>query len=173
MSQYKGFIAISIFLFGLALMTTSATAQIDHVEKKQKDASASHATNLAQARLAIDEGNATAVKAWARNDPMMFVSTFAEDALGLRPDGSVVKGREQILEMVKASMQRLGPGAELTVKTTSVWLDGDNAYETGKSIYRYMQLGQPKTFETLFVTIWKRQRDGKWKIVVDMPVRED
>lgn len=67
-------------------------------------------------------------------------------------------------------MQRLGPGVELTVKTTQVWLDGDMAYESGKSIYKYTQQGQPKTFETLFVTIWKQQRDGRWKIIVDMPV---
>jgi uncharacterized protein (TIGR02246 family) len=167
MSQFKDFILTGILLLSFALLATSAGAQIRQVERQQKG----DAAKLAQARLAI--GNATAVKAWARKDAAMFVSTFTEDGLELRPDGSAVRGREQILELVRASMRRLGPGVELTVKTTSVWLDGDTAYETGKSIYKYVRLGQPKVFETLFVTIWKKQRDGQWKIVVDMPVRQD
>lgn len=103
----------------------------------------------------------------------MFASTFTEDALEMRPDGSVVKGRRKILELVKASMQRLGPGVELTVKTNRVWLDGKTAYETGKSVYKYVEKGEPKTFETLFVSIWKKQRDGKWKLVADMPVPKE
>jgi uncharacterized protein (TIGR02246 family) len=165
---------ITFFLFGLAFMTTTATAQTRPATlAREADTTSSADALAAEARRAIDEGNATAMKAWAKSDAAMFVSTFAEDALELRPDGSVVKGRRQILELVKASMQRLGPGVELTVKTTKVWLDGETAYETGKSVYKYTEKGEPKTFETLFVSIWKKQRDGTWKLIADMPVSKE
>ena len=171
LKQCPVLVLMGLFLLCPAFMATSASAQIRRAGKRQAVSSTTPTVKLAQeARRAIDEGNATAVKAWAEGDAAIFVSTFAEDGLELRPDGSGIRGRRQILELVKASMQRLGPGVELTVKTTKVWVDGDTAYETGKSTYKYTQQGEPKTFETLFVTIWKKQRDGRWKIVVDMPV---
>ncbi len=155
------------FLFALLLMVAPATAQNGGV--KQKADSSSAAAELARVRRVIDEGNARAVRAWATGDAEMFASVFADEAVELRPDGSVVRGRRRIVELVKASMKRLGPNVELTVKTTGVWLDGSTAYESGKSVYKYTQEGQPKTFETLFVTVWKK-RNGVWKIYSDMPV---
>ena len=172
-NRNTGLVLTIFFLLSLAFMTRTATAQTRRVTLARDAAQASSADALAEARRAIDEGNATAMKAWAKGDAAMFVSTFAEDALELRPDGSVIKGRRQILELVKASMQRLGPGVELTVKTTGVWLDGETAYETGKSVYKYKEKGEPKTFETLFTSIWKKQRDGTWKLFADMPVPKE
>ena len=163
-SHIQSRVAKGLFILCVALINPTVFAQT-----KQE----AGAAKLAEARAAIDEGNAAAVRAWSKGDAALFVSAFAEDGVELRPDGSSVKGRERILELVKASMRRLGPGVELTVKTTGVWLDGDTAYESGKSVYKYTQQGQPKTFETLFVTVWKKQRDGRWKIVLDMPVRQD
>lgn len=156
------FKARGLYLLWLVLSAATAAAQGD-----------SSSARLAEVRRAIDEGNAAAVRAWEKGDASLFASAFAEDGVELRPDGTAIRGRAQVLEFVRASMQRLGPGASLTVKTTGVWLEGDTAYESGKSVYRYTQGGQPKTFETLFVTVWKRQKDGGWKIVVDMPVRQD
>jgi uncharacterized protein (TIGR02246 family) len=173
--QYATKVLMSFFLLSLALMTTPALrAQTRQAQTGSAGGTApAVASMLEEARRAIDEGNATAMKAWAKGDAAMFVSTFMEDGLEFRPDGSTVKGRQKILELVKASMQRLGPGVELTVKTNKVWLDGETAYEAGKSVYKYKERGQPKTFETLFVSIWKRQQDGTWKLVADMPVPKD
>jgi uncharacterized protein (TIGR02246 family) len=153
----------------LLFIVATASAQSGAGGKQKADSSSSSAAELARVRREIDEGNARAVKAWATGDAEMFASVFADEAVELRPDGSVVRGRRQIVELVKASMKRLGPGVELTVKTTGVWLDGATAYESGKSVYKYTQEGQPKTFETLFVTVWKK-RNGVWKIYSDMPV---
>jgi uncharacterized protein (TIGR02246 family) len=158
----------------LALLSAAAPARAQggagEVKRKAGASSAAEAAELARARRAIDEGNARAVRAWATGDPELFASVFSDDGLELRPDGSVVRGRRRIVELVRASMKRLGPGVELTVKTTGVWLDGATAYESGKSVYKYTQDGQPKTFETLFVSVWKRQRNGVWKLYADMPV---
>jgi uncharacterized protein (TIGR02246 family) len=157
-----------LFLVTLLFVVAPAKAQSGGVKPKAGESSA--AAELARVRRAIDEGNARAVRAWATGDPELFASVFADGGLELRPDGSVVRGRRPIVELVRASMKRLGPGVELTVKTTGVWLDGATAYESGKSVYKYTQDGQPKTFETLFVSVWKKQRNGVWKIHTDMPV---
>lgn len=133
-------------------------------------AAAPQSKALAEVRRQVDAGNAAAVRAWETGDAELFASAFAEDGREMRPDGTTVRGRRRIVELVRASMKRLGPGVVLTVETTGLWLDGDTAYETGRSVYRYTQDGQPRTFETLFVTVWKRQRGGRWKIHADMPV---
>ncbi len=166
-NQRAGALLKAIFILSVAFI--HAQAQGGAGESKREAASGS-AAELARARRAIDEGNAVAVRAWAKGDAELILSVFADDSFELRPDGSVVRGKGKILELMKASMKRLGPGVELTVKTTGVWLDGGTAYETGKSVYKYTAEGQPKTFETLYVSIWKKQKDGAWKLYVDMPV---
>lgn len=168
----KLFLAAFFFLL-LPLSMSLTQGQNKPVETKQSTGSASSAAELAQVRRAIDEGNAKWIEAWAKGDAAMIVNTFSEDAIELRPDGTVVKSHQQILEHVRESMQRLGPGVQLTVTTTTVWLDGDTAYETGKSNYKYTQKGLPKTFQARYVSIWKRQHDGTWKLFMDMGVPQD
>lgn len=169
-SAHRSGVILKVILL-LSLTFSHAQAQDGAGEvKREAESSSAAAAELERARRAIDEGNARAVEAWAKGDAELILSVFAEDSFELRPDGSVVRGKAKILELMKASMKRLGPGVELTVKTTSVWLDGGTAYETGKSVYKYKAAGQPKTFETLYVSIWKKQRDGAWKLYVDMPV---
>ncbi len=163
----------AFFSLLLPLSIIPTRAQNKPVEKNQSAGSSTSAAELAQVRRAIDEGNAKWIEAWAKSDADMIVNTFAEDAIELRPDGTVVKSHQQILEHVRESMQRLGPGVQLTVTTTTVWLDGDTAYETGKSLYKYTQKGAPKSFQARYVSIWKRQHDGTWKLFVDMGVPQD
>ena len=70
-------------------------------------------------------------------------------------------------------MESAGKGVKTTVTTVDLWLDGDTAYETGKYSYKYQENGQPVTEQGRYVTIWKRQTDGSWKIISDMGVPEN
>lgn len=161
------------FLVLILVPASSAQTQNKSIEVKPGTGSDSRAEELASARRGIIEGNAKWIEAWAKSDATMIVSTFTEDAIELRPDGKVIKGHQQILEHIKASMQRLGSGVVLTVTTSNIWLDGDKAYETGKSSYKYMEKGQPKNFEARYVSIWRREPDGAWKLFMDMGVPKD
>lgn len=67
-------------------------------------------------------------------------------------------------------MQGVDPGVKVTVTTVNVWVDGEIAYETGKYKYEYIENGKPGTDEGRYVTIWKRQKDGSWKLFMDMAV---
>ena len=80
------------------------------------------------------------------------------------------KGRQQILERQKAAMQSVTPPVKVSVITVKIWLDGDAAYETGKYKYEYTEKGKPTTEEGRYVTMWKRQSDGSWKLTMDMAV---
>ncbi|MDX6385754.1 MAG: hypothetical protein QOK48_3327 [Blastocatellia bacterium] len=125
---------------------------------------------LAEVRRAIDKGNAQWSEGWAKGDAAMVAAIFAEDGVQLAGNGKIIKGRQQIMERQKTAMQGADPGVKVTVTTVSVWLDGDTAYETGKYLYEYSEKGKPGKDEGRYVTIWKRQRDGSWKLSMDMGV---
>ena len=67
-------------------------------------------------------------------------------------------------------MQGVTRPIKVSVITVKIWLDGDTAYETGKYKYVYTEKGKPATKEGGYVTIWKRQSDGSWKLSMDLAV---
>ena len=125
---------------------------------------------LAKAREAIDKGNAQWIEAWDKADASLIAGLFAPDGIMLGGKGKSFKGPNQILERMKTVLQAAGKGVKATVTTVDLWLDGDTAYETGKYSYTSLEKGQPVTDEGRYVTIWRRQSDRSWKIIVDMGV---
>jgi uncharacterized protein (TIGR02246 family) len=128
---------------------------------------------LAEVRRAIDKGNAQWSEGWKKGDAAMVAAIFAADGVQLAGSGKIIKGPQQIMERQKAAMQGADPGVKVTVTTVNVWLDGDTAYETGKYKYEYTEKGKPGTDEGRYVTIWKHQKDGSWKLSMDMGVPKD
>jgi uncharacterized protein (TIGR02246 family) len=126
----------------------------------------------AEAKRAIDNGNAEWIEAWEKGDPEMVAAIFTDDGVMLSQGGKVFKGRQQILERQKAAMQSVTRPIKVSVITVKIWLDGDVAYETGKYKYEYTEKGTPVAEEGRYVTMWKRQRDGSWKLSMDMAVPE-
>jgi uncharacterized protein (TIGR02246 family) len=128
---------------------------------------------LTEARLAIARGNALWSEGWKKGDADMVAAIFAKDGVQLSLNGKVIKGRQQILERQTIAMQSVDPGVIVTVTTVDVWLVGETAYETGKYKYEYSEKGKPGTDEGRYVTMWKRQMDGSWKLYMDMGVPKD
>ena len=131
------------------------------------------ADELAEAKSAIEKGNAQWSEGWFKRDAKMVSLIFAEDGVQLTLSGKVVKGRQQIMERLKTAMDGADPGVKVTVTTVNVWVDGDIAYEAGKYKYEYVEKGKPGVDEGRYVTAWKKQKDGSWKLVMDMPVPPD
>jgi uncharacterized protein (TIGR02246 family) len=127
---------------------------------------------FAEAKRAIDKGNAEWIEAWEKGDPERIAAIFTDDAIMLSQGGRVFKGRQEILERQKAAMQSVTRPVKVSVITVRIWLDGDAAYETGKYKYEYTEKGKPVTEEGRYVTMWKRQDDGSWKLSMDMAVPE-
>ena len=128
---------------------------------------------LAEARQAIDKGNAQWIEAWDKADASLLSRLFAEDGVLLGRNGKIFKGPQQIFERQKAVMEGAGKGVKATVTTVDLWLDGEMAYETGKYSYDYQEKGKPVNEAGRYVTIWKRQSDSSWKIIMDMGVPKE
>ena len=126
-----------------------------------------------EAKRGIDKGNAEWIEAWEKGDPERIAAIFTDDGIMLSQGGKVFKGRQEILERQKAAMQSVTPPVKVSVITVKIWLDGDTAYETGKYKYEYAEKGKPITEEGRYVTMWKRQDDGSWKLSMDMAVPEN
>lgn len=157
------FMGMGVAVLIVAASMASAQTKTESAAPKAPDA-------LAAVRSAIDKGNAQWSEGWRKGDAAMVAALFAEDGVQLASSGKVIKGPQQIRERQKAAMQGADPGVKVTVTTTNVWLDGDTAYETGKYKYEYTEKGKPGTDEGQYVTVWKRQKDGSWKLSMDMPV---
>ena len=127
-------------------------------------------TALAEVRKAVDNGNAQWIEARDKADAAMISNLFAEEGILLGRNGKMFKGRQQIFERQKTVMGAAGKGVKATVTTVDLWVNGDTAYETGKYSYTFQEKGQPAIEEGRYVTMWKRQHDGSWKIVMDMGI---
>jgi uncharacterized protein (TIGR02246 family) len=127
---------------------------------------------FAEAKRAIDKGNAEWIEAWEKGNPEMLAAIFTDDGIMLSQGGKVFKGRQQIFERQKEAMQSVTRPIKVSVITVKIWLDGDAAYETGRYKYEYTEKGKPTTEEGRYVTMWKRQGDGSWKLTMDMAIPE-
>jgi ketosteroid isomerase-like protein len=61
----------------------------------------------------------------------------------------------------------------VTVSAVNNWLDGDTATKLESTSMSYTEKGKPGKDEGRYVTIWKRQKDGSWKLSMDMGVPQD
>jgi len=151
---------------GVAIVTVSIV-----LGQTQNQIAAPNASEaLVDVKRAIDKGNAQWSEGWAKGEAAMVAAIFADDGVQLTGNGKIFKGPQQISEHQKAAMQSVDPGVKVTVTTGTVWLDGDTAYETGKYKYEYKEKGKPAVDEGHYVTVWKRQKDGSWKLAMDMGV---
>jgi uncharacterized protein (TIGR02246 family) len=153
-----------------AIFLLIATSFSVLAEQEKKSESPTPSGALTEARKAIDKGNAQWIEAWDRADASLIAGLFAADGVLLGRNGKSFKGPNQILERMKTVMEAAGKGVKATVTTVDLWLDGDIAYETGKYSYTSVEKGQPVTDEGRYVTIWRRQSDSPWKIIMDMGV---
>jgi len=97
------------------------------------------------------------------------ISYFADDALALYPNMPVIKGKDAIREAWTTMFAQ--PGFEMSGQPSKVEVSraGDLAYVQGT----YSQTmndttGKPVTDSGKYVVVYKKQPEGKWKLVIDM-----
>lgn len=160
----------ALLALGAAALTASLALAQTPPPPPAAAPAAAESKELAAVRRAIDQGNAQWSEGWLKGDAAKVAALFAADGVQLGGNGKVIKGRQAIQERQKAAMQGADPGVKVTVTTTTIWLDGDTAYETGKYKYEYTEKGKPGVDEGQYVTVWKRQKDGSWKLSMDLGV---
>lgn len=89
-----------------------------------------------------------------------FIEFFADESVLFRPDP--VPGREWM---------RASPGAPGLLSWYPVFADvslaGDLGYTTGPWEFRGKGRDDPEVFHGNFITLWRKEADGTWKVVID------
>ena len=97
------------------------------------------------------------------------VSYWAEDAIVLPPGSPPVVGKAAIREFVAKSFQM--PGFSISWKTTDVVVarSGELAYSTGVNRVTFRGPdGKQVIVDGKAVAVWRREREGVWKCIVDI-----
>ena len=125
-------------------------------------------------RKAIDSGNGKYIDAFAKLDANGLAAVYDKDGARFGPKGSYARGREAIAKKVNEFMQSVTGAITVTIDTEDLWVVDDLAYETGKYSYTYRLIGkEANRIGGHYVTVWKKQSDGGWRIVADMGVSND
>lgn len=98
-----------------------------------------------------------------------WVEYFATDGAMLPAGQPIVRGREAIRELMSPAFDNEGFALHWEPKEADIAASGDLGYTIG--LYERTLTGPDGTqqaTEGKYVTIWKRQEDGTWKVVVDL-----
>ena len=119
-------------------------------------------------RSTIDAANEKAVAGMIANDPAAASVNYADDVVVMMPGMAAMRGRTAVQEGFKGMMNSMSIKAA-KFNTEDVMVAGDMAVETG-TYTMTMQPAKGKAMDDKgkYMTVWKKQADGSWKIVRDI-----
>ena len=121
--------------------------------------------DLEAARAAIRTADLQFAKAVADRSPDRFLSFVADDATFFGGRG-VSHGKQEVAASWAALLQEGGPTLTWAPDEARMSGAGDLGYTIGTYLLR--SPGEPGSAGGRYVTIWRRQADGAWRVVVDI-----
>ncbi len=118
-------------------------------------------------RAALRQADTDWAATLAAKDVEAFVGYFAPDAVVLAPHLPAMTGTDAIREWATTSMNFPGFAVTWTVTSAEVAASGDMGYTLGDFTFHVEFDGTPLDDRGKYATIWKKQADGSWKVVVD------
>ncbi len=124
--------------------------------------------DVAAIRSSIEATNKRFSESIVKGDTSFAAGVYADDAILMNPNepawrgkAAIVKGYAGMLASVKISA--------FSAKTEDVMVSGDLAVETGAGEWTFTPpKGKPMTDKVKYLTVWKKQTDGSWKVVRDI-----
>jgi ketosteroid isomerase-like protein len=102
-----------------------------------------------------------------------FRSFLADDVSTLRPDKPVIQGKEAVAEAWRALLANPALAIRWAPISASVSSGGDLGYTIGSyEITRTDERGKRVAGSGKYVTIWRKQADGSWKVEFDSGVND-
>ena len=116
---------------------------------------------------AIRAAEADMVKAVASFDAVTAASFYTDDVIGLEADAPVIQGKENKQKEFETFLKDKPELSWAPVKV-EVARSGDLAYSWGKGKLSIKdKRGKVSDSTAKYVSVWKKQPDGSWKIAVD------
>ncbi len=123
----------------------------------------------AAVRQAIEAANTKAVEAWrSNNDIGPMLSNSEDGAIIMMPGAPAWRGKAAAGDAMRAMLAQVDM-KDMSFRTDDVIVSGDLAVETGA--YKWMigpKGGKLAADSGKYLTIWRRQGDGSWKIIRDI-----
>ena len=105
--------------------------------------------------------------AFGKGDIAAVAKMYAEDALAFPPESEIVKGQPAIEAMWKG-VRDMGVQA-MEFEVIDVMTSGILLVETGKATLHIAGAGGAQATVTVkYVVVWRKQKDGSWKISRDI-----
>ena len=129
---------------------------------------------MSQERIARDQEAIQATcadwsKATQAKDLDKAMSFYADDAMVLSPKIPLIQGKDNIRIGWKQMFAIPGPGLTFTTGEVQVARSGDLAWEHGAYDFATTdKKGKTTAEHGKYITIWKKNPDGAWKVVADM-----
>ena len=102
-----------------------------------------------------------------------FMSFFADDGVILMPNVGPVKGREAIRKTKESSFAKPGFTLRWKPEYADIAASGDLGYTYGPYTLTFTGADGKQVKRTgRYFTIWKKQKDGSWKVMLDNGVQD-
>ena len=149
---------VSLALVGLVLACSQAS----------QPPAQPQADNPAAVEAMIRGNDSAFAKAAAAKNADQIAAFYADSAVLLGPGAPIANGKAAI-RAAWAAFAGL-PGFALTFGPDKVDVSGDRAFEVGHyELTANDKSGKPQTTKAKYVTVWGKQADGSWKLLVDAP----
>jgi len=156
---------IVLLLLGASMLSIGATA----AQKRGTKRAANRATAGAdQARTAIIQTDREFAKTGAAKDINAFMSFVADD-VRLFPEGTMATGKPALRAMWEGEFKDPNWSIHWAPIAAEACSSGDLGYTTGSYETRSQGSdGKPVIHRGSYVTIWRKQADGTWKVALDI-----
>jgi uncharacterized protein (TIGR02246 family) len=155
--KLRGLIFVAVCVVAL----TAAGCEEEHMHQ----APDTRAADEAAIRAASQEWSNAA----SGRDLEKAVSFYADDATYNPPGAPLAAGKDAIRKIWTNIVAV--PGINLRWETSKVEVarSGDLAYDTGAyTLTKNDASGKPVTSKGKYIVVWKKQADGKWKVIQDI-----
>jgi len=124
--------------------------------------------NVGEIRTNIEAANGKAMSAMQAGDLTGSLASYADSTVVMMPGMPAMRGRMEYEKGFKGMMDAMKVTAASS-HTDEVMVSGDLAIETGTFAMTVVPNGgKPIEDKGKYISVWKKQMDGSWKIIRDI-----